>query len=143
MILNTMNAFDRKKAEVYFHKLITKRAVIELTEKHKPTEDELRTKQQNKTIHMWFAVVADDLGYTSTEDCKRDVKRAVLGQQEYFNTITRKIELKDYETHLMNISELANFMNKFKIWAQTELGIYLPYYKDAGYQEMCQMYQNR
>lgn len=143
MLYNTLNAFDREKSKVHFDKLIRKNATFELTEKQKPKEEDIRTGQQNKTIHMWFSVMADFFGYTSKEECKRDVKRAVLGQVPYDNPLTGKMELKDYETHLMSISELSSFMDKFKIWAQSEHGCYLPYYGDAGYNEMVQMYKNR
>ena len=140
------NEFELKRAEIYFEKLVRNKAIFEIRElkdKRSLTEEEQRTLQQNGTIHMWFAVVADFLGYTSKEECKKDVKRHILGQKEYYNRITQKVELTDYETHLMTIQELSSFMEKFKAWAQTDLGCYLPYFKDAGYEEMKQMYKNK
>ena len=82
---------------------------------------QLVTEDYSPTLRsMWFSVMADFFGYVSKDDCKRDVKRAILGQIPYNNPITEKLELKDYETHLMTISELSNFMDKFKVWAQSE-----------------------
>lgn len=135
---DTSNTLEKEQFKARASFLADSGKIVELSEK-KPR----RTNQQNRTIHMWFAVMADFLGYTSIEDCKRDIKRAILGQIEYRNEITGKVELKDYETHLMNISELSSFMDKFKIWAISELGCYLPYYGDAGYEEMTNEYKNR
>lgn len=143
MIYNPTNPFEREKAKAYFEKLINSNKTFELTEKRIPVEEDTRTGQQNKTIHFWFSVLADELGYLSKEDLKRDVKRAILGQKECMNHMTGKIELQDFETHLMSVTELRHFMDKLKIWAQTEHGCYLPYYNDVGYKEMVQEYKNR
>jgi hypothetical protein len=43
----------------------------------------------------------------------------------------------------MSISELSSFMEKMKIWADQELGVYLPMWSDPGYEELVQMYKNR
>lgn len=143
MIYNSLNAFDREKAKARFEKLIKKRATFDLTEKQNPKEADIRSGQQNKTVHLWFSVMADFFGYTSNDDCKRDAKRAILGQLSYDNPLTGKTELRDYETHLMTVSELGSFMNKFKIWALSDHGCYLPYFGDPGYDEMVQMHKNR
>ena len=43
----------------------------------------------------------------------------------------------------MTVQELSSFMDRMKAWAATDLGIYLPYWKNPGYEEMIEMYKNR
>ena len=43
----------------------------------------------------------------------------------------------------MSTSELSSFMDKMKIWAQSELGCYLPYFGDPGYEEMASEYNGK
>ena len=43
----------------------------------------------------------------------------------------------------MSASELSSFMDKMKIWAQSELGCYLPYFGDPGYEEMVAEYNGK
>ena len=89
---------------------------------------------------MWVQVIADHAGYTSFENCKRDIKRALLGTKGEANRFTGEIQQVDYKTSEMSTSELSSFMDKMKIWAQSELGCYLPYFGDPGYEEMASEY---
>ena len=89
---------------------------------------------------MWVQVVADHIGYTSLENCKRDIKRTLLGTREEANRITGEIQQVDYQTSAMTTAELSSLMDKMKIWAQTDLGCYLPYFGDPGYEEMTGKY---
>lgn len=102
-----------------------------------------RTLNQNALFHLWIQVIADHAGYTSLEDCKRDVKRALLGMREDMNKITGETQMVDYQTSSMTTSELSSLMDKMKVWAQTDLGCYLPYFGDPGYEEMYQQYYRR
>lgn len=136
MILDLKNSFEVQKARVYLEKLITEGCKIELTKKQ-----QIRTLSQNGLLHVWFTVFAEFAGYESMEDCKVDIKRTILGQKPKFNKLTGVEELRDYETHLMTTKELSNFMDKFKIWAKNEFGCYLPYYGDAGYEDMINHYR--
>lgn len=140
MIFHTLNAFEREKAKVYFNRLVAQKKDIEVKEKKRPDK---RTLDQNNLFHLWVSVIADDLGYTDKDACKRDVKRTILGQKEDVNRLTGEVIQVDYRTSEMTVSELASFMDKMKAWAQTDLGIYLPYWKDPGYEEMYQIYKNR
>jgi hypothetical protein len=101
---------------------------------------ESRTPNQNALFHVWVAVFADHAGYESRADCKRDVKRVILGQKEYVNRLTGEIEKEDYETHLMDTKQMSGLMDRFKAWALSEHGCYLPYYGDPGYEEMMSEY---
>ena len=137
MKFNLSNQFDLAKFKVYSEKLIGKTCIVELTEKQKN-----RTIGQNDLFHKWIAVFADFIGEPSRENCKRDVKRYFLGMKEVVNRFTGEIEKDDYKTSEMTVNELADFMNKFKIWADAEYGCYLPYFKDAGFEEMMEQYKN-
>lgn len=138
MVFNTRNAFDRERAITYFNKIIKSGEFIEVSMKRKQ-----RTLNQNALFHLWIQVIADHAGYTSLEDCKRDVKRALLGMREDMNKITRETQMVDYQTSSMTTSELSSLMDKMKVWAQTDLGCYLPYFGDPGYEEMYQQYYRR
>ena len=140
MIFHTINLFEREKAKVYFNRLLAQKKDIEVKEKKRSDK---RTLDQNNLFHLWVSVIADDLGYTDKEACKRDIKRIILGQKEDVNRLTGEVIQVDYRTSEMTVSELASFMDKMKAWAQTDLGIYLPYWKDPGYEEMYQQYKNR
>ena len=138
MVFNTRNAFDRERAITYFNKIIKSGEFIEVSMKRKQ-----RTLNQNALFHLWIQVIADHAGYTSLEDCKRDVKRALLGMREDMNKITGETQMVDYQTSSMTTSELSSLMDKMKVWAQTDLGCYLPYFVDPGYEEMYQQYCRR
>lgn len=138
MVFNTRNAFDRERAITYFNKIIKSGEFIEVSMKRKQ-----RTLNQNALFHLWIQVIADHAGYTSLEDCKRDVKRALLGMREDMNKITGETQMVDYQTSSMTTSELSSLMDKMKVWAQTDLGCYLPYFGDPGYEEMHQQYCRR
>ncbi|MEG1685955.1 MAG: hypothetical protein RR319_08460 [Bacteroides sp.] len=143
MLFHPSNAFEREKSKTYLEKMLKGTSPFEITQKRELSEEDIRTNRQNRTIHLWFSVMADFIGYTSKEECKRDVKRVILGQKPYSNPLTGQLEQVDYETHLMSISEISSFMEKFKIWAQQEYGCYLPYFGDAGYNEMVKEYKNK
>ena len=137
MKFNLANNFELEKYKTYSEKLIEKACIVELTEKKKK-----RTIDQNSLFHLWVAVFADFIGEPSKESCKRDVKRELLGQKVCKNIFTGQSEFEDYKTSEMTTKELGEFMDKFKIWAQTEYGCYLPYFGDAGYEEMIEQYKN-
>ncbi|OAV63843.1 hypothetical protein Barb6_03509 [Bacteroidales bacterium Barb6] len=73
-----------------------------------------------------MTILADKFGYTSMDDCKRDVKRKILGQIEFENKFTGQTEMRDFETSNMKTKEMGEFMNKVSIWASSEYGITLP-----------------
>lgn len=97
-----------------------------------------RNLEQNALFHLWMQVLADELGYLSLEDVKRDIKRQILGTKEVVNQITGELTFEDVKTSRMTMKQMATFMDKVKIWALTEMNIYLPYKKDdpSGYSQM-------
>jgi len=144
MIYDLSNPLDQEKFKIRCNHLFSKGEKVELVKKvdKRISDEDLRSLRQNRTIHMWFTVISDEVGLNK-EDCKRDVKRAILGQKPHMNNITGKIEYVDYKTSEMTISELQSFMEKVKIWAAQELGCYLPYHGDPGYEDMADHCKNR
>lgn len=99
-------------------------------------EKDARNLSQNALFHLWIKVLAHELGYISLNDVKRDVKREIIGTIEVVNKLTGEVGYEDYQTSKMTKREMADFMDKIKIWAQTEQNIYLPYIHEEGYEDM-------
>ena len=134
MRFNLSNDYDVAKFDTYCTKLKRDKKNVELSDKQR------RTIDQNALFHAWIKVFADFVGEVSIEACKQDIKRYFLGTKERVNRITGEVVIEDYKTSEMTTEQLADFMNKFKIWAQGE-GCYLPYWKDAGFDEMISRYE--
>lgn len=146
MIYNTSIEEEKSKSDKYYSTLRNKGRIIEikdLTPKEGDSEKAVkqRTALQNNLVNKWFRVIADYQGCTF-EKSKHDVKEAILGQKTEVNSFTGEITKRDYATHEMSIKELSDFMDKFKIWAQTDLNVYLPYFGDPGYNELIEYYKN-
>ncbi|OAV65586.1 hypothetical protein Barb6XT_02345 [Bacteroidales bacterium Barb6XT] len=54
-----------------------------------------RTLNQNALFHKWMTILAGEFGYTSMDDCKRDVKRKILGQIDFENKFTGQTEMRN------------------------------------------------
>lgn len=137
-IFKSANTFEAERAKAYVLKLIDQKETFAIE-----TKEELRTLAQNALFHLWVKVIADEVGEPSFDRCKRDIKRTILGVKEGVNRFTGEVMVDDYKTSEMSVGELASFMDRMKVWAQTELGCYLPYYKDPGYEEMVNEYKYR
>lgn len=122
---------------MYLKTAISRHTTIEVIDRGKFNS---RTNQQNRTLHLWLRVLADYFGYTSLEECKRDIKREILGTTQSVNRITGEITEEVQPTSKMSTKELSLFLDKLKTWAMTEHGVYLPMYTDAGYNELIQTY---
>lgn len=99
-----------------------------------------RTVPQNALFHVWIKVFADSIGETDLERLKTDVKRHLLGRRMVTNRFSGIVEEDDYSTSQFNTKEMSEFMDKFKAFAMTDFGCYLPYEGDAGYKEMLEQY---
>ena len=134
MIYDLNSDFDVKRADLRYEKLKSQRKKVEIAE-----VQNRRNNDQNALFHAWVAVYANHCGDLNFDECKRDIKRHLLGMKERLSKITGKVEYDDYETSKMTEREMADFMGKFKEYAGTEY-CYLPYFKDPGYEEMMQHY---
>lgn len=137
-IFKSANTFEAERAKAYVLKLIAQKETFAIETKAKQ-----RTPDQNALFHLWVKVIADEVGEPSFDRCKRDIKRTILGMKEGVNRFTGEVMVDDYKTSEMTVGELSSFMDRMKAWAQTELGCYLPYYKDPGYEEMVNEYKYR
>lgn len=139
MIYDLSSPLDQRRICTRIRFLVKNGRTVELTER----TGKRRTNPQNALFHTWVSVIADHCGYTDKEACKRDVKRTLLGMREEVNQLTGEVIQVDYRTSRMTADELSALMDKMKAWAQTDLGIYLPYYGDPGYEELELEYRNR
>ena len=137
MNFNFTKEKDIEKCRAMLEYFISKKSKSVKLVENSPT----RTLSANSLFHVWIAIFADHIGETSREACKRDVKRELLGQKICKNVFTGTLEYDDYKTSEMTTAELADFMNKFKIWANTEYNCYLPYKYEPCYSDMIEMYK--
>ena len=119
MILDLYKADHRKRAEVYFAKLIEQCAKIEL--KKIPAR---RTLSQNAYLHVLFALWGAEYGY-SVDESKIVVKRAL----NY--TYEKNGQVFLIHTSEMNTGELTDFINRYRNWSAAE-GLYLPSADEIG-----------
>lgn len=129
------NALHLQQFKARCMALIRNKATVELSEK-KPQ----RTLPQNALYHIWIKVFAEAIGETDLQAADLDVKRHLLGMRSRLSRVSRQWVATDYHTSKMSKEEMAAFMDKFKHFAQTEYGCYLPYEREAGYREMIAEY---
>ena len=119
MILDLHKADHRKRAEVYFAKLIEQCAKIEL--KKIPQK---RTLSQNAYLHVLFALWGAEYGYTIDES-KIVVKRVL----NY--TYEKNGQVFLIHTSEMNTGELTEFIDRYRNWSASN-GLYLPTADEIG-----------
>jgi len=117
--------------------------LVENTEPKEQTKEEKIRRRQMNLLHLWLAYFGDYVGEIDKEQVKTDVKRAILGIRMSYNRFSKRNEPSDYHLSQMSVQEASIFMEKFKIWAQTEYGCYLPYENEVGYGQMATAYRNR
>ena len=135
MIYDFKIEFDCISAQKRLDFLIAKKAKVDITEKKGK-----RTPNQNDLFHVWVKVFADFIGDHDLDSVKREVKSTLLGQIEVTNRFTGQKELTDVKTSAMDVGQMYEFMKKFKEWAFSDYGCYLPDEKDRGYAEMLNSY---
>lgn len=135
MVFNGKDGEDAEKARERLEKLIRDGKRFELKE-IRPS----LTNQQNKTVHMWFGCFADFTGEEDRARVKQDVITHLVGTVPYYSTITGRMEEEVPHISGMGKQQLSDFMERFKVWAWDEYKCYLPYYGDAGYDELCKKY---
>lgn len=104
-------------------------------------DDRKRTLKQNNLFHLWVSVMADFMGEPSIESAKVDIKRELLGQWKHYNHFTKVVEERDYETHLMSVTDMSFLLDKMQAWAWAEYQIILPKWEDEGYEDMARKYK--
>ena len=119
MILDLHKEDHRKRAQVYFDKLMEQHAKMEI--KKIPQR---RTLSQNAYLHVLFSLWGNEYGY-SIDESKIVVKRAL----KY--TYERNGETFLKHTSGMDTKELSEFVDRFRNWSVAE-GFYLPSADEIG-----------
>jgi len=141
--LTKASDIEKFKARVQY--VLAKGKVVTLaenTQKQVTGVESIRRKQMN-LAHLWFSVFADYTGEIDKEMVKRNVKRVILGMKMTYNKFSKREEPVDYHLSEMSVQDASQFMEKFKMWALSEYGCYLPYENEVGYEEMVSQYRNR
>lgn len=129
------NTFQAKQFDARCEALKRKGAKVELCEKKTN-----RTLSQNALFHLWIRVFADCIGDTNVEQLKLEVKRHTLGRRVIRNRFTDADEFADYSTAQMDTKQMSDLLDRFKAFAMTDFGCYLPYEGEDGYREMLNEY---
>jgi len=119
LILDLHKEDHRKRAQVYFDKLMEQHAKMEI--KKIPQR---RTLSQNAYLHVLFSLWGNEYGY-SIDESKIVVKRAL----KY--TYERNGETFLKHTSGMDTKELSEFVDRFRNWSVAE-GFYLPSADEIG-----------
>jgi len=136
MIFNLLNEQGAQKARERLEKLIERKSEAVTITEHKK-----RTLPQNALFHCWVGIVRNELGYSSFEECKRDIVRELLGQYIHYNVLRKRNEYTDYETSKLSSSQMGELLTLFKAWG-AENGILLPSADEKGYYEMLDKFNN-
>jgi len=129
------NALQSKQFDARCDALKRNGARVELTERKTN-----RSLPQNALFHLWIRVFADCIGETNLEQLKIEVKRHTLGHRVIHNRFTDADELADYSTAQLDINQMSELLDRFKAFAMTDFGCYLPYEGEEGYREMLNEY---
>ncbi len=137
MIYNTANPIDAQKARKRLDELMSNRKRIELRECTN------RSADQNALFHVWCWVMAQEWGYDDLEDAKDIIVGNLLGYDSKLNPITGEVEQFRRRTSKLTKEAFSSLLDTFKRWAQLDFNTYLPYWKDAGYNEMMEAYSRK
>jgi hypothetical protein len=115
---------DKDKALIYINKLIDLNHNFEIITKYKN-----RSLQQNKYLHLiltWFCIESGySLDYVKQELFKKEVNKDIF----YIDLVNPKTDALYYEyrsTSKLDAKEMTDAIQRFRIYASREAGIYLP-----------------
>ena len=117
MIYDSTYSLSVKQSRIYLEKIISEGGYYEI-KRFKPK----RTIQQNKYLHKLFQIFGNHFGY-NVEEAKETVKK-VLGYV-YYKELRGKKLMFTKKTSEMNVVELGEFIDKFKILSE-QYGCPLP-----------------
>lgn len=142
MLYDTSNKLDKNRAIEKFKYLISKGKIIELKEKRK-----IRSISQNSYLHLilsWFALeMGETLKYTKETTFKKEVNPDIF-KYEFVNRKTGEIRTEFKSSSLLNTKEMTTAIDRFRNFASTEFGIYLPEPKDlVSLREMERQIENQ
>lgn len=135
MIFNLANPFELDKYKEYVNALFKKKAVVEVKEKKKN-----RTIKQNAYLHVILSYFAAEHGI-STEEVKLDIFKRTCNKDIFVRRKTNKYG-KVVETvrssASLNTAEMTTAIDRYRNWAASVAGIYLPSPQENDYLVHCQ-----
>lgn len=123
MIYDFRNPFDREKAEEYFNKLLSERAIVEVKKK-RPN----RSLNQNSYLHVILSYFGVEYG-CSMDEVKLDFFKRLCNKTLFERTITNKQgkEIKILRSSKdLDTAEMTTAIERFRNWSSAVAGIYLP-----------------
>lgn len=134
MIFNFSNPYDKSKAVEYFRRLLTKDCIVELKE-CKPK----RSNAQNSYLHVILGYFACEYGCSLEEakvdfykrECNRDIFEV-----EVTNRRGRDIKVLRSSATL-DTREMTLTIERFRNWAASVAGIYLPSPNEEQFLNYC------
>lgn len=135
MIFNLANPYDLDRYKEYVNTLYKKKSVVEVKEKKKN-----RTLRQNSYLHCILSYFAAEYGLTM-EEVKLDIFKRTCNKDIF---ITRKVNKygKEVETVRSSASldtgEMTTAIERYRNWAVSVAGIYLPSPQENDYLTHCQ-----
>lgn len=116
MLLDLSNSYDVSKAHAYLAKLVEKGEKCELKKVAKQ-----RTVQQNKYLHVCFAMFCAETGYT-VDEAKELFSLQLPDLMRYTkNNVSFRKSTTDLDTKAMGI-----LIDKIRELSLSELGLYIP-----------------
>ena len=121
MLYDLSSELQRESFLVRVEQLLTKRCVVELTEKT------FRTRNQNSYLHLLLGVVAMETGNTLADVKEyyfKDICNSDLFHRQHFDKLGNCIDTIRSSADLTQ-EEMSMAIDRFKRWG-AENGIYLP-----------------
>lgn len=121
MLYNLSNDLDRERAAVRWQSLVSKGAMVDLTERRQ------RTLSQNAYLHLLLGVLAMEFG-ERMEYCKSVIFKRVVNPELFVQRVNDRFA---GETEILRSSrdltteEMTTAIDRLKVWASQQ-GIYLP-----------------
>ena len=133
MIFNLDNDFDKVRYKEQVNKFYEGGGVVELTKKRAN-----RTLSQNSYLHLLLSFFASEYG-CSTDEAKLDFFKRECNKELFERATTNKkgIEVTYLRSSsILNTSEMALAITRFRNWSASVAGIYLP----AANEHQCIVY---
>lgn len=123
MLYNLSNPLDKQRFKTRCNQLYRDGKCVTLT-----VEVEKRTLSQNAYLHLLIAYFAAEYGVTA-EQAKVDFYKRAANRELYVETIVNAAghEVQRLRSSsALTLDEMALSIDRFKVWAAQEAGIYLP-----------------
>lgn len=124
MKFNFSNDDEKKRAILYFKKLLNTDSVIEITKRHQN-----RTINQNAYLHLLLSYSAQQIGeslYYFKQVIWKQLIAPEIFRSTYTNPITGVERVEWKSSSDLDTKEMISAIEKLKDWASKEIGLTLP-----------------